>query len=157
MRVVRNILRGAKQECELSYQDQDSRRRAAQLHNHTGVAQFYQSQVHEIGTLSAQLDQVLEAIQGWTATDPQRIHTELAILLGLFEQANLVGLNSRPFIVRRTINTARTICEGLSQLEENTRPSGHFLVWFRQIYNLMDTLFQTRTALSMYYHSVLEN
>ena len=156
MRVVRNIIRGAQRECNLAQQDQLARQQAAELLNHRDVARYYQQQIFEINELGTHMQRALESIQDWSRREPERLHSDLSVILSTFEHNNLVGLESRPFIIRRSITAARRILEEASRSNGIVGPSGHFLVWFRQIYNLMDTLFQTRTALSMYYHSVLE-
>ena len=141
---------GAKRECEQARADQLSKARAAETLQHRGVAQYYRQQNREINDLETSLQGVLDGIQTGIQEESPKIFTDLSVLLGLFEQYNLVGYNARPFLVRRIINATRRICE------ETTSPTGHFLVWFRQVYNLVDTLFQTRVALSLFYHTVQE-
>ena len=139
---------GACNECDVARADQASKVTSAERLQHHGVAQFYRGQIIEITDFENALKYVLDQINSNTNDATNKIFTDISVLLGIFEQANLVGFTARPFLVRRAINTARLICEGISS------PSGHFLVWFRQIYNLMDTLFQTRTALSLFFHTV---
>ena len=153
IRTICRILIGACTECELARADQAAKAGSADLLHHPGVARYYRRQIAEITDLETSLQNVLTQIQtnladAASARNRNRIYTDISVLLGYFEQANLVGFNARPFLVRRIINATRLICEGTAS------PSGHFLVWFRQVYNLLDTLFQTRVALSMFYHTV---
>ena len=147
---IRNILVGARRECLSAQEDQRAKAQAADLHHHLGAAQYYRSQCYEIMELEGQLQNVLDQVQENLDRPSTRIYTDMSVLLGIFESNNMVGFTARPFLVRRSVNAARVICENL------VRPSGQFLVWFRQVYNLLDTLFQTRTALSMFYHTVHE-
>ena len=94
------------------------------------------------------LNNIVFSVRDFLRQSPHRLYNESAIFLGFFESNNLVGFTANSQWVSNTIQNIRTIGEQL------TRPKGASIMVFRQVLKLMDIVFETKIAFSLYYHSL---
>ena len=105
-------------------------------------------QITDFTRMRNALNNIVFSVRDFLRQSPHRLYTESAILLQFFENNNLVGFTANSEKVQQTIQSIRTICEQLS------RPRGASIMVFRQVLKLIDVIFETKIAFSLYYHSL---
>ena len=124
------------------------RRRQAIENGDNDVHGKITEQITEFTRMRNALNNIVFSVRDFLRQSPNRLYTESAILLQFFENNNLVGFAANSQNVHQTIMSIRTICEQL------TRPKGASIMVFRQVLKLIEVIFETKIALSLYYHSL---
>ena len=90
------------------------------------------------------INNVIFALRDLLARSPFRLHTELSVILSLFETNHFIGWNAT--IRKSQFNLVHFILSKMSL-------SGVNLAFLVQIISVLDMLYQMRLLASLYYHS----
>ena len=100
-------------------------------------------------TMSSSINNVLFCIRDLSARAPERLYLDLSIILGFFETNTIIGWQASQ--TPRTLQCMQKICD-----EHIPNNSGVNLAFLLHIHRLLDMLYQTRIAFSLFYHHLDE-
>ena len=92
-----------------------------------------------------QMNNLLFAVRNLVRTQPERLYQDQSVLLSLCETNNLIGWQSGQIVF--SLRLMQFIAEGQTQAQ------GQYIAFFTRLQRLFDMQFQTRIALSLFFHA----
>ena len=92
-----------------------------------------------------QMNNLLFALRNRVRTQPERLYQDQSLLLSLCESNNLIGWQSGQILF--SLRLMQFVAEGQTQAQ------GQFIAFFIRLQRLFDMQYQTRIALSLFFHA----
>ena len=91
-----------------------------------------------------QINSLIFGLVSLSDTAPDRLHSDMSMIVSVFEQSQFIGFNSGQ--VQFALQFMQFIAEGLAA------PRGQALAFLQHIQRYLDMVFQLRVAFSLYFH-----